>query len=165
MNFSAFTAALGGSGVWPFWAGGLAVGLFVVAFLLLGGHLLGISTGYADVCSLGTDPKVRKSWRIPFLVGVIAGGAISALSAGGITLTTAMGSFDTIFSASLLVKALVFTGGGILIGFGARLAGGCTSGHAIVGMAQLAPSSMIATGGFMVAGFAVTNLLVRGFGG
>ena len=153
------------SGVWPFWAGGLAVGAFVVVFLLVGGQMLGVSTGYADVCSLGTDPKVRKSWRLPFLVGVIAGGASSAMLRGGIEPTIAMGSFDTIFTGALWVKALVFTGGGILIGFGARLAGGCTSGHAIVGMAQLAPSSMIATAGFMVAGFAVTNLLVRGFGG
>ena len=76
-----------------------------------------------------------------------------------------MGMFDTLVKAPFAVKAGLFTFGGVLIGFGTRLAGGCTSGHGIVGMAQLAPSSLIATGSFMASGFIVTNALWAVLGG
>ena len=135
---------------WPFWVGGLAIGLFAIAFVLGGRKLLGVSTGYADVCSLPSDPEAKHSWRIPFIAGIVGGGAIAALAAGTWQPSFEMGLFDAVLSGSLALKAIVFTTGGILIGFGARLAGGCTSGHSIE-----------ATAGFMIAGFIVTNLLFR----
>lgn len=150
---------------WPFWAGGAAIAAVVVAFLLGGGKAMGISTGYMDVCAAPFDHTARRSWRLPLLIGVVGGGLAAALLGGQLQATTAMGVFDTALSASLPVKAAVFGGGGVLVGFGARLAGGCTSGHSIVGISQLAPSSLIATGAFMVAGFATTNLLFGAFGG
>ncbi len=146
---------------WPFWAGGAAIGLFVLGFLLVGKRALGVSTGFEDACKAPADRAALGSWRLPFMVGIVGGGVVAALLAGGWTVTTTMGAFDTLIGASLLVKAAVFTGGGVLIGFGTRLAGGCTSGHGITGMAQLAPSSLIATGSFMAAGFAVTQILVQ----
>jgi hypothetical protein len=69
-----------------------------------------------------------------------------------------MGSFDTL-TASLPLKVAVFGGGGVLLGLGARLAGGCTSGHGIVGMSLMARSSLIATATFMATGVIVTHLL------
>lgn len=150
---------------WPFWVGGIAIGLFVIAFLLATGKALGVSTGFYDACGAVTDPSARKSWRIPFLVGIVGGGLLAVLLGGGFEPTTAMGMFDTLISSSLLVKVPVFLLGGVLIGFGARLAGGCTSGHGIVGMALLAPSSLIATASFMLSGFVVTNLLLGAIGG
>ncbi len=149
------------SATWPFWLGGIAIGGFVLAFLFGANKLLGVSTGYMDACNAVTDDKARKSWRLPFIGGMIGGGAIATMLAGGLEPSFAMGMFDTMLSASVAVKAVVFTLGGVLIGFGARLAGGCTSGHSIVGVALLAPSSLIATGGFMAAGFVVTNLVYR----
>lgn len=146
---------------WPFWVGGLAIGFFVILFLLGGKKLLGVSTGYADVCSLGVDPEAKRSWRIPFIAGIVGGAGIAAALSGRWIGGFEMGLFDQVLSASLAAKAVVFTLGGVLIGFGARLAGGCTSGHAIVGCAQLAPASLKATAGFMIAGFLVTNLLFR----
>lgn len=146
---------------WPWWAGGLAVGLFVLVFVLGSGHLLGVSTGYADACSAVSDPKVRKSWRLPFIGGIVLGGLLSVLLAGSYHPTVLMGLLDAELAPPLWAKALIFTGGGMLIGYGARLAGGCTSGHAIVGVAQLARSSIIATIGFMIAGMAVTNIMFR----
>lgn len=144
---------------WPFWVGGPAIGLFVLFFLWGDGHQLGVSSGYADACSAAFDPATRRSWRLIFLVGLIGGGALSALLAGGFEATLAMGSFDAAVSSEPLTKALVFGGGGVLIGLGARLADGCTSGHGIVGTALLAPASWLATAAFMVAGVITAHLL------
>ena len=147
---------------WPFWAGGAAIGGFVLLFRYATGKALGVSSGYLDACSAPFDPAARRSWRLPFLAGIIGGGALAALLAGGITPTVAMGMFDAHITASVPLKAALFLGGGVLLGFGARLAGGCTSGHSIVGTSLLAPSSLIATSAFMVAGFLVTHLLLAG---
>ena len=78
--------------------------------------------------------------------------------AGG-HITFEHGQFDTLVSARLPIKAAVLLGAGVLIGFGARAAGGCTSGHGIVGVAQGARSSLLATMAFLAGGFATMNLL------
>jgi hypothetical protein len=149
---------------WPFWAGGLAIGLFVIGFLLLARQPLGVSTGFADACAAPFDGKALRSWRLPFLLGIVGGGFLAALAAGAWAPSFEMGLFDRLVTSSLALKAAIFAAGGVLVGYGARLAGGCTSGHCIVGVAQLAPSSLLATGAFMVSGFAVTNLVLRLFG-
>lgn len=150
---------------WPFWAGGAAIGAFVLLFLYSTGKALGVSTGYSDACAAPFDVSVRRSWRLPFLVGIVGGGGLATVLAGGFAPTSAMGMFDALLTSSLPIKALVFTGGGVMLGFGARLAGGCTSGHGIVGMAQLARSSLVATAVFMVTGVAVTHLMFAVVGG
>jgi uncharacterized membrane protein YfcA len=150
---------------WPFWAAGIAIGAFVLMFLKGSGKAVGVSTGYKDACAAPFDPAARRSWRLPFIIGIVGGGLVAALAAGGGTPSVDMGRFDTLVSASLGVKIPFFIGGGILLGFGARLAGGCTSGHGIVGVAQVAKSSLLATGAFMVAGFAVTAAILAISGG
>jgi uncharacterized protein len=147
---------------WPFWAGGIAIGVFVLAFLIGTRNLLGVSTGFADACAAPFDTKMRRSWRLPFLIGIIAGGFIASRLAGGSAPTVQMGMFDARVTGDLAVKAFAFTTGGVLLGFGSRLANGCTSGHGIVGTALLAKSSWIATAVFMVSGVIVTHLLFRG---
>jgi hypothetical protein len=141
---------------WPFWVGGLAIGGFALFMLLVDNKLLGVSTGCAELCRL-RDPAVRRSWRPPFVLGIVAGGGLAAI------LARSGPTFDAGPLAGVAGPAtlpLLFAGGA-LIGFGARAAGGCTSGHAIVGVAQGARASLAATAAFMVAGFAVTNLLFR----
>lgn len=145
---------------WPFWVGGVAIGVFVLAFLIGTRNLLGVSTGFADACAAPFDPKLRRSWRLPFLIGIVAGGLVATVLAGGFTPTVAMGLFDARISPDLAVKAVAFTVGGALLGFGSRLANGCTSGHGIVGTALLARSSLLATAVFMVSGIVVTHLLL-----
>lgn len=147
---------------WPFWAGGLAIGGCVLLLLFATRNLLGVSTGFADACSAPFDPKLRRSWRLPFLLGIVVGGFVAGLSSGAFSLTWAMGTFDTRVTDAFVPKALIFLGGGILLGFGSRLANGCTSGHGIVGTALLAKSSWIATCVFMTTGFVVTRLLLGG---
>ncbi len=147
---------------WPFWAGGLAIGAFVLLLLRGTGQPLGVSTGFADACGVATHPELRRSWRLPFIAGIVAGGLVAALLAGGPHATWSAGLLEAVTGASLATKAALFTAGGALLGFGARLAGGCTSGHSILGVSLLAPSSLLATACFMAAGFAVTRLLLGG---
>jgi uncharacterized membrane protein YedE/YeeE len=73
-----------------------------------------------------------------------------------------MGMFDERVTTDLAVKALAFTMGGVLLGFGARMANGCTSGHGIVGVALFARSSWTATIVFMITGVIVTHVLLGG---
>lgn len=143
---------------WPFWVGGFAVASVVLVVLLSGGKRLGISAGFMDACLAPLDRAARRSWRLPLMVGIVAGGALAASLSGVGEISLSMGMFDTLFGESLIIKAAVFGSGGVMLGFGARLAGGCTSGHGIVGMAQLAPASLISTAAFMVGGFGVTHL-------
>jgi uncharacterized membrane protein YfcA/uncharacterized membrane protein YedE/YeeE len=147
---------------WPWYVGGAAIGALVLLLLWSENRLLGVSTGYAELCRMPSDPAARRSWRPPFLVGIVLGGMASGLL-GGMRPTFTLGAFDALVSTPAL-RAPVLIGAGTLIGYGARAAGGCTSGHSIVGVAQLARSSLAATAAFMVGGFATTWLLVLALG-
>jgi len=147
---------------WPFWLGGLAIGGFVLLLLFATRNLLGVSTGFADACAAPFDPTMRRSWRIPLLLGIVAGGFVAAITSGAFSPTWSMGIFDARVTDAFVPKALMFLGGGVLLGFGGRLANGCTSGHGIVGTALLAKSSWIATAVFMATGILVTHLLLGG---
>jgi uncharacterized membrane protein YfcA len=140
---------------WPFWIGGLAIGACVLFMLWADNKLLGVSTGCAELCALGRDRALRSSWRVRFLAGIVLGGALAGLLSGRHA-SFALGAFDALFGASLFVKVPVLLAAGVLIGYGARVAGGCTSGHGIVGTALGARSSWIATCLFMVGGFVTT---------
>jgi hypothetical protein len=144
---------------WPWYVGGPALGMFVLAMLWLDNKLLGVSTGCAELSRVHCDPAVRRSWRLPFIAAIVLGGLVAALLAGQHP-TFALGRFDAIFSASALVKVPILLAAGFLIGFGARTAGGCTSGHSIVGVAQGSKASLLATAAFMLAGFVTTQLIL-----
>lgn len=143
---------------WPFWAGGLAIGAFVLVMLLVDNKLLGVSTGFSELCAASRDPVARSSWRLRLLAGIVLGGALGGILSGRQP-SFALGSFDTLLGADPLVKVPLLLGAGLLIGYGARTAGGCTSGHGIVGTALGAKSSLIATGLFMVGGFVATFVI------
>jgi uncharacterized membrane protein YedE/YeeE len=156
---------------WPWWAAGPALGLVVILLAWVTGKSLGVSTGYGVACALGSrlpffqSKEYGQRWRLAFIVGLPLGGVLAALLAGTLSPTVAFGQLDTLTHGSVVAKVLLLFGGGLLIGAGARWAGGCTSGHTIVGIAQGAPSSLVATLGFMVAGFTVFNLLWAVLGG
>jgi uncharacterized membrane protein YfcA len=144
---------------WPFYLAGPALGAFVLLMLWYDNKLLGVSTGCAELSRLHCDPAARRSWRVPFIGGILLGGVVAGLLAGGHP-TFALGRFDALFSSSALIKIPVLLGAGFLIGFGGRTAGGCTSGHSIVGVAQGSKASLLATAAFMVAGFITTQLVL-----
>lgn len=125
--------------------GGLLIGLASVLLLLFNGRVAGISGIVGGLVSPGPRKAGDTLWRAAFVVGLMAGGLGYASAAGG--LSTEIGA-----SLPVLVVA------GLLVGFGTRLGSGCTSGHAISGIARLSKRSIAATATFM--GVAVLTVSV-----
>lgn len=152
---------------WPWWASGGAIGLFVTIMAWVTGKLRRVSSGCGSVCAVGSRLEYFQSFRQPWKLWLIAGIPLDSLAAallgGRWDPTFDMGTFETVFGPDLWVKAVMLVQGGGLIGWGARWAGGCTSGHSIAGIAQGAKASLIVTLGFMAAGMAVSNLVFRLF--
>ncbi len=162
------------NGVTPYhWAwGGAGIALVTLAMLWLTNRRLGISTGFESVCSLVVKapyfrrPKLLSSngWRLPMLVGLLLGGALSAVLGGKWAPTWDAGMLDSVFGFGPAAKVALMFGGGILIGFGTRLAGGCTSGHGIFGISNFERSGIVSTLSFMAAGIVTTNIVYRVLG-
>jgi hypothetical protein len=155
--------------VWAGWLGGLAIGFFVILHFWLLGKPAGCSTGYGNVCGLlykkvayfrqgeYSNPNNTKLW---FLIGIPLGGLLSALgSPENWHLSFDMGMYETVLPQSDAAKALWLIFGGMLLGFGARLAGACTTGHALVGGAMLNPPSLLAGAVFFLSAMLTTQLL------
>ena len=152
------------------WAlGGAAIGLITLTLLYVGNHRLGVSTGFENICSLVVNvPYFRResvlgsnSWRLPLLAGLVIGGFVSALLGGGWEPFWDLGIFDAEIGWGAPGKVLWMFAGGVLIGFGTRLGGGCTSGHGIFGLSNLEFPSLVTTLSFMTAGVVTTNLIYR----
>jgi len=115
---------------WPFWVGGVAIGLFIVSLAWVAGRGLSVSTGYGAICSLVSGVSFfqkrpfTERWRLWFVVGIPIGGFLSAALAGDLNVKVHMGVFESVFGDALWTKAVVLVIGGFLIGFGARWAGG-----------------------------------------
>lgn len=150
---------------WPWWAAGPAIGAVVTLLAWVTGKALGVSTGYGSACAIASDlpffstKEYGERWRLWFIAGLPVGGLLAATLAGTLAPTLAFGRLDVLTGGSVAPKAALLFGGGLLIGAGARWAGGCPSGHSIVGIAQGAGASLVATLGFMAGGFATYNLL------
>jgi uncharacterized membrane protein YedE/YeeE len=152
------------------WAlAGAAIGAITLLLLWTMNQRLGISTGFENLCALAVRipyferDEIRGSqrWRLPFLGGLVLGGVVSAASSGGWAPFWDLGMFDARFGWGPLGKLAWMFAGGLLIGFGTRLAGGCTSGHGIFGIANLERASLESTLAFMAAGIATTHLVYR----
>lgn len=148
----------------PWYVAGPLLGLLVAALLWAINKPLGALGGYVDTVQWIAEPASGPSWRVFFIGGVVIGGALSALAAGSYAPTLQYGTFTAAFGPLLGAGGIVLVVAGALIGYGARLAGGCTSGHGMCGSALASPASLVATMTFMAAAVAVTNLLARGFG-
>ena len=145
---------------WPWWFSGILVGLTVPLLYLLTGQGFGISTSFQQIgamCAPNSklayfrDFNKRKGmWTLMFVIGVAAGGYIAnhMLSANPIEFLP-----QSYMNVGGAIRLLV---GGILVGFGTRYAGGCTSGHAITGISNLNWPSLVATIFFFVGGLSVT---------
>ena len=93
--------------------------------------------------------------------GLLLGGLLSAVLDGGWRPTWALGMLDARARLSPAGKLAWMFVGGLFIGFGTRLGGGCTSGHGIFGLSNLEQPSLVTTISFMVGGFVTTQLLYR----
>ena len=107
------------------------------------------------------DKPPRVSWGFVFVIATIVGGAIAALTGGEFTNEWLPPMWVARFGDSIALRAGIAFGGGILMAFGARLAGGCTSGHGISGTLQLNVASWIAVVCFFIGGIAVAMLLFK----
>lgn len=173
---------------WPWYVAGPMIGLTVPTLLLIGNKSFGISSSLRHICAACMPANIsffkydwkKEIWNLVFVLGVFFGGVIAInflenpdsfqLSEATVTDLKALGITDfsglmpaDLFSTNVLfsLKGLIlFVVGGFLVGFGTRYAGGCTSGHAIMGLSNLQVPSLIATCCFMVGGFVMTHLLM-----
>ena len=149
-------------------AGGL-IGVMTLAMLFIMNRRLGVSTGFESLCALGVSapyfqrPALRKSSprRLALFVGLVLGGVLSAALSGGVSPTWDMGSYAEALELSETGKVAWMFGGGCFIGFGTRLAGGCTSGHGIFGVSNFEASGWASMLSFMAAGVVTTHVIYR----
>lgn len=153
------------------WAvAGAGIALVTLVLLWVGGRRLGISSGFEDLCGLAlprlpyfgrASLRQARPWRLPFTAGLVIGGFVSAVAGGGWSPTWDLGMFDQVVGLGAAGKVAWMFVGGLFIGFGTRLAGGCTSGHGIFGMSNFERPSLVATLSFMAGGLATTQLIYR----
>jgi uncharacterized membrane protein YedE/YeeE len=173
---------------WPWYVAGALIGLTVPALLLLGNKHFGISANLRHACAACLPANIKffkydwkkEVWNFFFAGGILIGAflavqflstpdpiqvhpnLVNELKDYGITdnsklLPSELFSLDSLFTLRGFIMLVM---GGFLVGFGARYAGGCTSGHAIMGISDLQVPSMIATASFMVGGFFMANVLL-----
>jgi uncharacterized membrane protein YedE/YeeE len=135
---------------WSALAGGALIGLAAVLLMVLNGRIAGVS---GILAGLFRGLEGDKAWRLWFILGLIAPPLIAFVALGRRLPEVVMpGSWLLILAA------------GLLVGFGARLGGGCTSGHGICGIARLSTRSIVATAVFMAAAVATVWVVRHGFG-
>jgi uncharacterized membrane protein YedE/YeeE len=173
---------------WPWYIAGPLIGLMVPALLILGNKTLGISSSLRHVCAAFIPAKIpffnydwkKEAWNLVFVAGIVLGAIIVAAFFNNpnpvsinAKLAAELNSYGITDQKSLLPEQLfnwpqllTFKGlffmvfGGFLVGFGTRYAGGCTSGHSIMGLSNLQLPSLIATTSFMAGGFIMANLIL-----
>jgi hypothetical protein len=176
---------------WPWYVGGPLIGLAVPFVYWYGGRKWGVSQSLQHLCAAIAPGRVeylrydwwkQGAWNLVMVAGVVAGGyvggrvlsspddvvAISAATRRDLAdlgirdfsgmLPGDVFSFETLLTPAGLVIVVL---GGFLVGFGARWANGCTSGHAISGLASLQPSSLLAVAGFFAGGLLSAQLLLE----
>lgn len=172
------------SSPWPWYVAGPLIGLTVPVLLLLGNKSFGISSNLRHICAACFPANIpffkynwrKEIWNLFFVLGITLGAYLTVaffpnpapmlLSKDTVNALKDLGVKDfshllpeDIFSfdALLTLRGFVFVVvGGFLVGFGTRYASGCTSGHSIMGLATLQPSSLLATICFMLGGFVMT---------
>lgn len=149
----------------PWWVVGPSIGLLVVGLLWVLNKPLGALGGWVDLVAWLRAPRAAPTWRTMFLGGVVLGGLGYALSTGHL----APGLWNPPLAAHLGGSAAAVTiasvGAGGAIGFGARVAGGCTSGHGISGSALGSPASFVACGTFMMVAVGAAHAIAWLTGG
>lgn len=129
-------------------AGGVLIGLAATGMLLLNGRITGISGIFCQAMR----EREGRAWRALFLLGLV--------TAGGIYRWWAADQFSVTVDASTGILIMA----GLLVGFGTRLGGGCTSGHGICGLARLSKRSIAATMTFMLFGMITVWIMRHGWG-
>ncbi len=157
----------------PYLAGALS-GLLIVFSVLIAGKYFGASTAF--VRSAGMLEKIvspdyvtkvayfiKKSpkldWQWMFVVGIMVGSFLSSIGSGTLKIQTTPIMWRSRFGNGIGKRFLVAFVGGIVAMFGARLAGGCPSGHGLSGVLQLSLSGFVAVSCFFIGGIIVARLI------
>jgi uncharacterized protein len=172
---------------WPWYVAGPALGLIVPLLLVFGGRRFGLSSSFRHLCAIVAprtpyfqydvaqpgrlEPARHGRHRVGGLIGgvwladpaplQVADATTRDLAALGVAVDgnlapAAVFSFSALLTPAGFVAMVV---GGFLVGFGARWANGCTSGHAIMGLAEGQRASLLAASGFFVGGLLATHLI------
>lgn len=172
---------------WPWYVAGPLIGLMVPVLLLVGNKSFGVSSNFRHICAACFPANIpyfkyewkKEIWNLFFVGGIIIGGfiAFNYLNSGayiiderlsaelrgyGITNLEKPSPREVFNWQSLLTLKgfLMMIAGGFLIGFGTRYAGGCTSGHSIMGLSNLQWPSLVATCCFMIGGLIAANFIL-----
>jgi uncharacterized membrane protein YedE/YeeE len=147
---------------WPWYVSGPLIGLMVPVLLLLTGRSLGVSTSFQHLGAI-CAPRSKlpylhnydwrsNTWRLILVIGIMLGGFI-----GYYLLSATPPRFlpEAYYSWGGLITLAI---GGILVGFGTRYAGGCTSGHTIMGLSNLQWASLVASISFFIGGLTMIHI-------
>lgn len=173
---------------WPWYVSGPLIGLMVPLLLWMGNKSFGISSSLRHICAACLPAGIpffqynwrKELWNLFFVAGILVGGSVAAswlaapepiqvneallleLRQYGITNYNNLVPVDIFNWQSLftLKGFILMVVGGFLVGFGTRYAGGCTSGHSIMGLSNLQWPSLVATICFMAGGILMANLLL-----
>lgn len=157
-----------GTMAWPGWMGGIAIAIVMLMCYWVTGKALGASRAYCSVLAsfsqLSFFQKAKAEFnttRIWLLLGIPLGALLSTPEAEW-KISSSMGAYyDALLPSTPWLKALVLFAGGSLMGIGARMAGGCTSGTVIVGISNLNLPSMVAGALFFGSGLITVQILFR----
>jgi uncharacterized protein len=139
---------------------GPLIGLTVVGVLATINQQLGALGGYSAVLERVTGRSPTLGWKAFFLIGILLGSLIFRLLAGRSTVGDGYGWLTRTFSGGeQVIAGALLVVAGVLIGFGAKTAGGCTSGNGICGTSLGSPASFAATGTFMATAIGVSFVL------
>lgn len=173
---------------WPWYIAGPLIGLIVPTLLLIGNKSFGISSSLRHICAACFPANIsffkydwkKEIWNLFFVGGILIGGILTmwlmptsapievnpklAEELAGYGITDYSGLVpNQLFNWNVLISLkgiLMMVVGGFLVGFGTRYAGGCTSGHAIMGLSTLQWPSLVATCCFMGGGFLMANVIL-----
>ena len=161
---------------WSPYVVGVGIGMLSWLTFLISKKPIGCSTTFAKTSGMiekffrgpdvGLKPYYQKikldiDWQWMLVLGIVFGAFFAALLSGDFSLQWVPALWLSTFGNTPLLRVLVAVVGGIFLGFGARWADGCTSGHGISGALQLAVSSWISAIAFFISGILVAHLLFR----
>jgi uncharacterized protein len=172
---------------WPWYVAGPLIGLTIPALLLIGNKHFGVSSSLRHICAACIPAKLpyfqyewrREAWNLFFVAGILLGGVVATqllsdpqsvviadqtvrdlkmlnVEVDNQLMPSSIFRTDNIFSVTGLIFFVI---GGFMVGFGTRYAGGCTSGHTIMGLSTLQWPSLVATCCFMIGGLTMVHLI------
>ena len=162
--------------LWSPYIVGAGIGVLSWFTWLISSKPIGCSTSFARIAGMieklfrgkivekklyYQEVKPEVEWQMMLVIGVVIGSLVSSLLSGDFNLQWIPAVWSLNFGNNLALRLAVGLVGGILLGFGSRWAGGCTSGHGISGTMQLAVSSWISAICFFIGGILMAYLLFK----